>query len=80
MEFFEGLFVEEYVVLDDGLETCEVVLDGDSVWIKESKLDEIGFYVFDEEDDGGFLGIEFFLLLKNEVIVVLDIFKNFFRS
>lgn len=37
VEFFEGLFIEEYVVLDEDLEICEVILKDDVEWVGESK-------------------------------------------
>ncbi|XP_045686721.1 tigger transposable element-derived protein 4 [Phyllostomus hastatus] len=80
VEFPEGLSIEEYAALDDDLETCEAAPNGDEVWTKDSESDETGFYVSDEEDDGGSLGTELPLPSKTEAVTALDTLKIFLRS
>ncbi|XP_007529517.1 tigger transposable element-derived protein 4 [Erinaceus europaeus] len=80
VEFPEGLSIEEYAALDEDLETCEGEPGDDSVWTKESKSDDTGFYASDEEEDEGSLGTELPSPSKTEAIAALDTLKSFLRS
>ncbi|XP_004598522.2 tigger transposable element-derived protein 4 [Ochotona princeps] len=80
VELPEGLSIEEYAALDDGLETCEAAPRDDSGCTQESKSDETGPYTSDEEEDDGSLGTELPLPSKNEAVTALGTLKTFLRS
>ncbi|XP_048189609.1 tigger transposable element-derived protein 4 [Perognathus longimembris pacificus] len=83
VEFPEGLSIEEYAALDDGLETCEATPSEDLEWTKARRRDETGLYTSDdeeEEEEGECLGSESLLPSKAEAVTALDTLKKFLRS
>ncbi|KAM6269722.1 tigger transposable element-derived protein 4 [Porphyrio hochstetteri] len=82
VEFPEGLSLEEYAALDDGLEICEISTNTERMHAKESTSDKAGTSVGDEDEDEGdrFLGAEELLPSKNEALGALDTLRKFLRS
>ncbi|KAM6071935.1 tigger transposable element-derived protein 4 [Theristicus caerulescens] len=82
VEFPEGLSLEEYAALDDGLVTCEMPVNNEKVCAKESASDKAGTFVGDEDEDedDGFQGAERPLPSKNEALSALDTLRKFIRS
>ncbi|NWI55948.1 TIGD4 protein, partial [Calyptomena viridis] len=78
VEFPEGLSLEEYADLDDGLVTYEVPTNNGVMCAKESVSDKAG----DEDEDEGdrFQGAEQPLPSKNEALSALDTLRKFLRS
>ncbi|XP_071411247.1 tigger transposable element-derived protein 4 [Pithys albifrons albifrons] len=84
VEFPEGLSLEEYAALDDGLVTCEVPTNNGMICAKESVSDKAGAFFGDEDEDkdegGRFQGAEQPLPSKNEALSALDTLRKFLRS
>ncbi|NWW53019.1 TIGD4 protein, partial [Pedionomus torquatus] len=82
VEFPKGLSLEEYAALDDGLVTCEVSANNESVCAKESTSDKAGTFVAVEDTNEGdqFQGAEQPLPSKNEALSALDTLRKFLRS
>ncbi|KFR08652.1 Tigger transposable element-derived protein 4, partial [Nipponia nippon] len=82
VEFPEGLSLEEYAALDDGLVTCEMPANTERECVKESASDKAGTFVGDEDEDedDGFQGAEQPLPSKNEALSALDTLRKFIRS
>ncbi|NXP16858.1 TIGD4 protein, partial [Scytalopus superciliaris] len=82
VEFPEGLSLEEYAALDDGLVTYEVSTNNGMMCAKESVSDKAGTLFGDEDEDEGdpFQGAEQPLPSKKEVLSALDTLRKFLRS
>ncbi|NXH73132.1 TIGD4 protein, partial [Hydrobates tethys] len=82
VEFPEGLSLEEYAALDDGLVTCEMPTNNEGMCAKESASGKAGTFVGDEDEDEGdrFQGAEQPLPSKNEALSALDTLRKFLRS
>ncbi|NXA13388.1 TIGD4 protein, partial [Sapayoa aenigma] len=82
VEFPEGLSLEEYAALDDGLVTYEVPTNNGMMCAKESASDKAGTFFGDEEEDEGnrFQGAEQRLPSKNEALSALDTLRKFLSS
>ncbi|NWU70485.1 TIGD4 protein, partial [Pterocles burchelli] len=82
VEFPEGLSLEEYAALDDGLVTCEMSTNNERMCAKESTSDKAGTFVDEEEKEEGdrFQGAEQPLPTKNEALSALDTLQKFLRS
>ncbi|NXT85773.1 TIGD4 protein, partial [Zapornia atra] len=80
VEFPEGLSLEEYAALDDGLEICEIPTNTERMHAKESTSDKAGTFVGDEDEDEGDQGAEQPLPSKNEALSALDTLRKFLRS
>ncbi|NXS53632.1 TIGD4 protein, partial [Brachypteracias leptosomus] len=82
VEFPEGLSLEEYAALDDGLITYKMPTNNERMCVKESTSDEAGTFVGDEDEDGSdqFQGAEWPLPSKNEALSALDTLRKFLRS
>ncbi|NWW06420.1 TIGD4 protein, partial [Oreocharis arfaki] len=82
VEFPEGLSLEEYAALDDGLVTYEVPTDNERMYAKESASDKAETFVGDEDKDEGdrLQGAEQPLPSKNEALSALDTLRKFLRS
>ncbi|NXT18680.1 TIGD4 protein, partial [Syrrhaptes paradoxus] len=82
VEFPEGLSLEEYAALDDGLVTCEMSTNNERMCAKESMSDKAGTFVGEEEKEEGdrFQGAEQPLPTKNEALSALDTLRKFLRS
>ncbi|NXQ84091.1 TIGD4 protein, partial [Nyctibius grandis] len=82
VEFPEGLSLEEYAALDDGLVTCEMPTNNERMCAKESASNKAGTFVGDEDEDEGdqFQGAEQPLPSKNEALSALDTLRKFLRS
>ncbi|KFQ20678.1 Tigger transposable element-derived protein 4, partial [Mesitornis unicolor] len=82
VEFPEGLSLEGYAALDDGLVTCEMLTNDERMCTKESTSSKAGAFVGDEGEDEGdrFQGAEQPLPSKNEALSALDTLRKFFRS
>ncbi|XP_036237360.1 tigger transposable element-derived protein 4 [Molothrus ater] len=82
VEFPEGLSLEEYAAIDDGLVTYEVLTNNERMCAKESASDKAETFVGDEDkDEGGQLqGAEQLLPSKNEALSALDTLRKFLRS
>ncbi|NXT92075.1 TIGD4 protein, partial [Anhinga rufa] len=78
VEFPEGLSLEDYAALDDGLVTCEMPTNNEGMCAKESASDKAGTFVGDEGDR--FQGAEQPLPSKNEALSALDTLRKFLRS
>ncbi|XP_009328057.1 PREDICTED: tigger transposable element-derived protein 4 [Pygoscelis adeliae] len=78
VEFPEGLSLEEYAALDDGLVACEMPTNN----AKESTSDKAGTFVGDEDEEEGdrLQGAEQPLPSKNEALSALDTLRKFLRS
>ncbi|NXY89214.1 TIGD4 protein, partial [Alcedo cyanopectus] len=77
VEFPEGLSLEEYAALDDGLITYKMPMNNERMCAKESSL-EVGD---EDEDEGGhFQGAEQPLPSKQEALSALDTLRKFLRS
>ncbi|KFR12629.1 Tigger transposable element-derived protein 4, partial [Opisthocomus hoazin] len=82
VEFPEGLSLEEYAALDDGLVTCEMPTNNERMRAKESASDKAGTFVGDEDEGEGdeFQGAEHPLPSKNEALSALETLRKFIRS
>ncbi|XP_008492084.2 tigger transposable element-derived protein 4 [Calypte anna] len=82
VEFPEGLSLEEYAALDDGLATCEMPTNNERMYVKESTSDKAGMFVGDEDEDEGdrFQGAQQPLPSKHEALSALDTLRKFLRS
>ncbi|NXF37952.1 TIGD4 protein, partial [Nyctibius bracteatus] len=82
VEFPEGLSLEEYAALDDGLLTCEMPTNDERMCANESASNKAGTFVGDEDEDEGdqFQGAEQPLPSKNEALSALDTLRKFVRS
>ncbi|KFQ45410.1 Tigger transposable element-derived protein 4, partial [Nestor notabilis] len=82
VEFPEGLSLEEYAALDDGLVTYEMPTNNEGVCDKESASDKAETFVGDEDEDEGdrFQGAEQPLPSKSEALNALDTLRKFLRS
>ncbi|NXR70149.1 TIGD4 protein, partial [Rhadina sibilatrix] len=82
IEFPEGLSLEEYAALDDGLVTYEVSTNNERMCAKESASDKTETFVGDEDKDEGdqLQGAEQLLPSKNEALSALDTLRKFLRS
>ncbi|XP_062493500.1 tigger transposable element-derived protein 4 [Pezoporus occidentalis] len=81
VEFPEGLSLEEYAALDDGLVTYEMPTNNKGVGAKESESDKAGTFVCNEdEDEDQFQGAEQPLPSKSEAMNALDTLRKFLRS
>nr|XP_009486802.1 PREDICTED: LOW QUALITY PROTEIN: tigger transposable element-derived protein 4 [Pelecanus crispus] len=82
VEFPAGLSLEEYAALDDGLVTCEMPTNIETMCAKERASDKAGPFVGDEGEDEGdrFQGAEQPLPSKNEALSALDTLGKFLRS
>ncbi|XP_065692179.1 tigger transposable element-derived protein 4 [Patagioenas fasciata] len=82
VEFPEGLSLEEYAALDDGLVTCEMPTNNKRMCAKECASDKPGTFVGDEDEDEAdrFQGAEQPLPSKHEALSALDTLRKFFRS
>ncbi|XP_041251671.1 tigger transposable element-derived protein 4 [Onychostruthus taczanowskii] len=82
VEFPEGLSLEEYAALDDGLVTNEVPTNNEKMCAKESASDKAETFVGDEDKDEGdrLQGAEQLLPSKNEALSALDTLRKFLRS
>ncbi|NXK98194.1 TIGD4 protein, partial [Formicarius rufipectus] len=84
VEFPEGLSLEEYAALDDGLVTYEVPTNNGTICAKEGMSDKAGTFVGDEDEDDDeddqFQGAEQPLPSKNEALSALDTLRKFIRS
>ncbi|NWX15724.1 TIGD4 protein, partial [Aegotheles bennettii] len=82
VEFPEGLSLEEYAALDDGLVTCKMAADNERMFSKESTSDKAGTFVGGESEDEGnrFQGAEQPLPSKNEALSALDTLRKFLGS
>ncbi|XP_049670558.1 tigger transposable element-derived protein 4 [Accipiter gentilis] len=82
VEFPEGLSLEEYAALDDGLVTYEMPTNNERMCAKERTADKAGTCVGDEDEDEGdqFQGAEQPLPSKNEALSALDTLRKFLRS
>ncbi|XP_063277400.1 tigger transposable element-derived protein 4-like [Prinia subflava] len=73
VEFPEGLSLEEYAALGDGLITYEVPTNNERMCAKESASDKTETFVGDEDKDGDRLqGAKQLLPSKNEALNALD--------
>ncbi|NXW64607.1 TIGD4 protein, partial [Eurystomus gularis] len=81
VEFPEGLSLEEYAALDDGLVTYRMPTKNERMYVKESASDEAGTFVDDGDEDGSdqFQGAEQPLPSKNEALSALDTLQKFLR-
>ncbi|XP_009703165.1 PREDICTED: tigger transposable element-derived protein 4 [Cariama cristata] len=82
VEFPEGLFLEEYAALDDGLVTYKTPTNNERMRAKESGSDKAGTFVGDEDEGEGdrFQSTEQPLPSKNEALSALDTLQKFLRS
>ncbi|XP_009994284.1 PREDICTED: tigger transposable element-derived protein 4 [Chaetura pelagica] len=82
VEFPEGLSLEEYAALDDGLATCEMPTNNEGMRVKESTSDKAGTFVGDEDEDEGdrFQGAQQPLPSKNDALNALGTLRKFLRS
>ncbi|KFV16805.1 Tigger transposable element-derived protein 4, partial [Tauraco erythrolophus] len=82
VEFPEGLSLEEYTALDDGLVTCETPTNNERMCAKESASEKAETFVGDEGENGGdqFQGAEQPGPSKNEALSALDTLRKFLRS
>ncbi|XP_065548907.1 tigger transposable element-derived protein 4 [Lathamus discolor] len=82
VEFPEGLSLEEYAALDDGLVTCEMPTNNEGLRAKESESDKAGTFVCneDEDEDDQFQGAEQPLPSKSEAMNALDTLRKFLRG
>ncbi|NWT58632.1 TIGD4 protein, partial [Erythrocercus mccallii] len=82
VEFPEGLSLEEYAALDDGLVTYEVSTNNESICAKESASDKTETFVGDEYKNEGdeLQGAEQLLPSRNEALSALDTLRKFLRS
>ncbi|NXA88486.1 TIGD4 protein, partial [Melanocharis versteri] len=82
VEFPEGLSLEKFVGLDDGLVTYEVPTNNERIYAKESASDKAETFVSDEDEDKGdrLQGAEQPLPSKNEALSALDTLRKFLRS
>uniref|UniRef100_A0A672UAV1 Tigger transposable element derived 4 n=1 Tax=Strigops habroptila TaxID=2489341 RepID=A0A672UAV1_STRHB len=82
VEFPEGLSLEEYAAVDDGLVTYEMPTNNEGVCDKESASDKAGTFVGDEDEDEGdrFQGAGQPLPSKSEALNALDTLRKFLRS
>ncbi|XP_005232601.1 tigger transposable element-derived protein 4 [Falco peregrinus] len=82
VEFPEGLSLEDYAALDDGLLTYEMPTNNERMCAKESASDEAGTFAGDEDEDEGdrCQGAEQPLPSKNEALSALDTLRKFLRS
>nr|XP_014121998.1 tigger transposable element-derived protein 4 [Zonotrichia albicollis] len=82
VEFPEGLSLEEYAAIDDGLVTYEVPTNNERMCAKESASDRAETFVGDEDKDEGdqLQGAEQLLPSKNEALSALDTLRKFLRS
>ncbi|XP_074885781.1 tigger transposable element-derived protein 4 [Buteo buteo] len=82
VEFPEGLSLEEYAALDDGLVIYEVPANNERMCAKERTADKAGICVGDEDEDESdrFQGAEQPLPSKNEALSALDTLRKFLRS
>ena len=80
VEFPEGLSLEEYAALDDGLVTYEMPTNNERMCAKESASDKAGTFVGDEDEGDQFQGAEQPLPSKNEALSALDTLRKFLRS
>lgn len=74
VEFLEGLSLEEYAALDDGLVTYEVPTNNEKMCAKESASNKAETFVGDEDKDEGdwLLAAEQLLPSKNKALSALD--------
>ncbi|XP_054151347.1 tigger transposable element-derived protein 4 [Melozone crissalis] len=82
VEFPEGLSLEEYAAIDDGLVTYEVPTNNERMCAKESASDKAETFVGDEDKDEGdqLQGAEQLLPSKNEALSALDTLRKFLTS
>ncbi|KFQ37084.1 Tigger transposable element-derived protein 4, partial [Merops nubicus] len=82
VEFPEGLSLEEYAALDDGLVTYEMPTSNERMCDKESASDKAGTFVSDEDEDevDQFQGAEQPLPSKNEALSALNTLRKFLRN
>ncbi|TRZ16442.1 hypothetical protein HGM15179_010665 [Zosterops borbonicus] len=82
VEFPEGLSLEEYAALDDGLVTYEVPTNNERMCAKESASDKTETFVGDEDKDegDGLQGAEQLLPSKKEALSALHTLRKFLRS
>ncbi|NXS80364.1 TIGD4 protein, partial [Erpornis zantholeuca] len=82
VEFPEGLSLEEYAALDDGLVTYEVPTNNEKMCAKEIASDKAETFVGDEEKYEGdrLQGAEQPLPSKSEALSALDTLRKFLRS
>uniref|UniRef100_A0A8C5IF97 Tigger transposable element derived 4 n=1 Tax=Junco hyemalis TaxID=40217 RepID=A0A8C5IF97_JUNHY len=81
-KFPEGLSLEEYAAIDDGLVTYEVPTNNERMCAKESASDKAETFVGEEDKDEGaqLQGAEQLLPSKNEALSALDTLRKFLRS
>lgn len=82
VELPEGLSLEEYAALDDGLVTYEVPTNDERMCVKESASEKAETFVGDEDKDEGdrLQGAEQPLPSKNEALSALDTLRKFLKS
>ncbi|NWV75633.1 TIGD4 protein, partial [Dasyornis broadbenti] len=82
VEFPEGLSLEEYAALDDGLVPYEVPTNNEKMCAKESASDKAETFVGDGDKDEGdqLQGAEEPLPSKNEALSALDTLRKFLKS
>ncbi|NWZ96939.1 TIGD4 protein, partial [Nesospiza acunhae] len=82
VEFPEGLSLEEYAAIDDGLVIYEACTNNEKMCAKESASDKAETFVGDEDKDEGdqLQGSEQLLPSKNEALSALDTLRKFLRS
>ncbi|KGL72927.1 Tigger transposable element-derived protein 4, partial [Tinamus guttatus] len=82
VEFPEGLSLEEYATLDDGLATCDMSTSYERVFrsVKDSTSGKAGTFGDDEGDYEGSLAAEQPLPSKEEALSALDTLRRFLRS
>ncbi|NXH14989.1 TIGD4 protein, partial [Bucco capensis] len=82
VEFPEGLSLEEYAALDDGLITYKMPIDNERICAKESISDKAETFVGEADEDEGdnFQVAEQPLPSKHEALSALDTLQKFLRS
>ncbi|NXX80753.1 TIGD4 protein, partial [Urocolius indicus] len=82
VEFPEGLSLEEYAALDDGLVTHEMLANNERMCAKECASDKAGTSVGNGGEDEGdrFHGAEQPLPSKNEALNAVDTLRKFLRG
>ncbi|NXS09984.1 TIGD4 protein, partial [Neodrepanis coruscans] len=82
VEFREGLSLEEYAALDDGLITYEVPTNNGITCAKENESNKAGTFFGDEDEEAGdgCQGAQQPLPSKNEALSALDTLRKFLRS
>ncbi|NXG75390.1 TIGD4 protein, partial [Baryphthengus martii] len=82
VEFPEGLSLEEYASLEDGLITYKMPTSNERLCAKKSTSDEAGTFLDDEDEAEGnrFQGTEQTLPSKSEALSALDTLRKFLGS